>query len=81
MYQEKRTTAKAKEITSRMKEFFKDYPMDTRDGIRISKGGAWALIRPSGTEPLIRIYAESRDAGEAKELMDLILSEITPYLT
>lgn len=80
MYQEKRTTPKAKEITAHMKEFFKDLPMDTRDGIRITKGGAWALIRPSGTEPLIRIYTESRDAAEAKELMDTILAEISPFL-
>ena len=81
MYQEKRTTSRAKEITEHMKEYFKDLPMDTRDGIRITKGGAWALIRPSGTEPLIRIYAESRDSAEAKELMGEILSEITPFLT
>lgn len=80
MYQEKRTTPKAKEITAHMKEFFKDIPMDTRDGIRITKGGAWALIRPSGTEPLIRVYAESQDAAEAKELLDVILNEIKPFL-
>ncbi|HJJ35885.1 MAG TPA: phosphoglucosamine mutase [Methanocorpusculum sp.] len=81
MYQEKRTTAKAKEITAHMKEYFKDLPMDTRDGIRITKGGAWALIRPSGTEPLIRIYAESRDEKEAKALLDTILKEISPFLS
>ncbi len=81
MYQEKRKTPKAKEITAHMKEYFNGLPMDTRDGIRITKGGAWALIRPSGTEPLIRVYTESRDEREAKELMDTILGEISPFLS
>ncbi|HJJ28739.1 MAG TPA: phosphoglucosamine mutase [Methanocorpusculum sp.] len=80
MYQEKRKSTKAKEFTAHMKEFYKDLPMDTRDGIRITKGNAWALIRPSGTEPLIRVYAESVNADEAKALLGEILAEIEPYL-
>ena len=55
-------------------------PVDDRDGIRITRGGAWALIRPSGTEPLVRVYTESKDPAEAKQLMDEILGEISGYL-
>lgn len=34
--------------------------IDTRDGFRfILEDGSWALLRFSGTEPLLRIYAES----------------------
>ncbi|HJJ99080.1 MAG TPA: phosphoglucosamine mutase [Methanocorpusculum sp.] len=80
MYQEKRKTSRAAEITAHMKEYFKDYPIDTRDGIRITCGCAWALIRPSGTEPLVRVYTESKDPSEAKQLMDEILGEISGYL-
>ncbi|HJJ52630.1 MAG TPA: hypothetical protein O0X55_05780 [Methanocorpusculum sp.] len=29
---------------------------------------------------MVRVYTESRDAAEAKELLDTILSEIAPYL-
>ena len=81
MYQEKRKTTRAKEITEHMRLYFKNYPIDDRDGIKVHKKGSWALIRPSGTEPLIRIYTESEDAGEAKTLMNLILAEISPYLS
>lgn len=80
MYQEKRKTGRAAEITAHMKDFFKDCPVDDRDGIRITRGGAWALIRPSGTEPLVRVYTESKDPAEAKQLMDEILGEISGYL-
>lgn len=35
------------------------------DGVKMSfYGGAWVLIRPSGTEPLIRVYLEARSAKE-----------------
>ena len=39
--------------------------MDSTDGVKFwLADGSWLLIRPSGTEPLLRIYAESpaRDA-------------------
>jgi phosphomannomutase len=44
--------------------------IDTRDGVRfVLQGGYWALVRFSGTEPLIRIYAEAESLGEAAALL------------
>jgi phosphomannomutase/phosphoglucomutase len=40
----------------------------TLDGYRIDHGDAWVLARPSGTEPMVRIYAEARDEARAEEL-------------
>ncbi|WP_115863259.1 phosphoglucosamine mutase [Halorussus litoreus] len=40
----------------------------TLDGYRIDYGDAWVLARPSGTEPMVRIYAEARDTARAEEL-------------
>ena len=46
--------------------------IDTRDGFRyVLENGSWALIRFSGTEPLIRVYAE---AGST-ETVDALLKE------
>jgi len=40
------------------------------DGVRLELEGGWVLIRPSGTEPIIRVTAEGRDGGEVRELME-----------
>ncbi|MFP8956540.1 phosphoglucosamine mutase [Natrialbaceae archaeon A-CW3] len=45
-----------------------DAELNTRDGYRLDHGDAWVLARPSGTEPLVRIYAEARDLERAETL-------------
>ncbi len=42
--------------------------VDRTDGLKIMLSDGWALLRPSGTEPIIRIYGESRSAERAKEI-------------
>ncbi len=40
------------------------------DGVRVDyDDGSWLLLRPSGTEPKIRIYSQARDARKLKELL------------
>ncbi|MFC7187108.1 phosphoglucosamine mutase [Halorubrum yunnanense] len=38
------------------------------DGIRVGTETGWFLVRPSGTEPLVRITAEARDEADADDL-------------
>jgi phosphomannomutase len=39
---------------------FPDASVDTAHGVRLQRpDGSWLLVRPSGTEPYIRLYAES----------------------
>jgi phosphomannomutase len=46
--------------------------VDDRDGYRfVLEGGYWALVRFSGTEPLLRIYAEA----ESPEAVQALLTE------
>ncbi|MFB6129499.1 MAG: phosphomannomutase [Salinigranum sp.] len=41
---------------------FPDAEVTTTYGVRLERDdGSWALVRPSGTEPFVRIYAESDD--------------------
>jgi len=48
------------------------------DGVKFlfADGNSWMLMRPSGTEPLVRIYAES----ESKQDVDALLEEGKKYL-
>jgi len=46
--------------------------MNTSDGLKvILDNDEWLLIRPSGTEPLLRIYAESATKKDTQALLDL----------
>ena len=41
------------------------------DGVKfLFANDAWMLMRPSGTEPLVRIYAESEDKDDLENLLD-----------
>jgi len=40
------------------------------DGIKLYlDNGAWLLVRPSGTEPLLRIYAEAASEANVREVL------------
>ena len=44
---------------------------DDQDGVRfLLEGGYWALIRFSGTEPLLRIYAEGHSPDQVADILD-----------
>ncbi len=41
-----------------------------KDGYKFFVENGWLLIRPSGTEPLIRFYAEAENINKVNELLD-----------
>jgi phosphomannomutase len=42
---------------------------ETLDGRKYWLGdGAWVLIRPSGTEPVLRVYVEAETAADVDQL-------------
>lgn len=47
---------------------------DTKDGVKLylSDNNSWILVRPSGTEPLLRIYFESDSIEKIEELKKLV---------
>jgi phosphomannomutase len=52
-------------LTERLPETFDDVSVDTEHGVRLEFADAsWVLVRPSGTEAYIRLYAESEDVEE-----------------
>ncbi|RLM88509.1 phosphoglucosamine mutase [Halobellus sp. Atlit-38R] len=50
--------------------------IDTIDGLRVETDEGWFLVRPSGTEPLVRVTAEAREESHADELLELALEVV-----
>ena len=42
---------------------------DTQDGLRLAWPDRWVHVRPSGTEPIVRVIAEAPTAADARELV------------
>jgi phosphomannomutase/phosphoglucomutase len=61
-----------REITGLVMEEFKKLvegmDVDYTDGVKIMLRDGWILVRPSGTEPIIRVMCESRSKLEAEHL-------------
>lgn len=47
---------------------------DMQDGLKISFSDSWLHVRPSGTEPIMRIFAEAPSAKAARALVDRVKS-------
>lgn len=55
---------------------------DTTDGTKwFFKGGAWLLLRPSGTESLVRAYSDARSQEEADTLIALARTALEQVLS
>jgi phosphomannomutase len=49
---------------------FSDGTADYQDGLRLAWQDRWLHVRPSGTEPIVRLIAEGRTADVAEQLID-----------
>ena len=50
------------------------------DGLKISFSDRWVHMRPSNTEPILRVYAEAPTEAEAQELADRFKSELSAII-
>ncbi len=48
---------------------FPDATADTQDGLRLDWPDRWVHLRPSGTEPIVRVIAEAPTEAEARKLI------------
>jgi phosphomannomutase len=53
----------------RLQSRFTDATVDDRDGLRLAWPGRWVHLRPSGTEPVIRVIAEAATVEDAQMLI------------
>lgn len=63
-------------ILEKIKELYSQQPINDIDGIKIEFEKEWVHLRKSNTEPIIRIYSESKSAEKANELANKIIQNI-----
>jgi phosphomannomutase len=67
-------------VLERMAEVYKDHPMNREDGVKIEFEDEWVHFRRSNTEPIVRIYTESRSMEGARELAERSVNELKEVL-
>jgi phosphomannomutase len=64
-----RPAASLDTVYDALRSAFADASVDVQDGLRLSWPDRWVHVRPSGTEPIVRVIADAPRAREAQELV------------
>ncbi|MCC6461405.1 MAG: phosphoglucosamine mutase [Saprospiraceae bacterium] len=59
-----------------LREKYRNEQINTEDGLKIDFESGWVHLRPSNTEPIIRIYSESNSSVIAENLARKIMQDI-----
>ncbi|HEX9162514.1 MAG TPA: phosphoglucomutase/phosphomannomutase family protein [Thermoanaerobaculia bacterium] len=88
LYYQRRDVHRPMEVSARLidrirkgeldRAFGPDYSdLEEKDGVKMNfRDGSWLLFRKSGTEPMLRIYAESPKRGRVDEMLDIGVAEL-----
>ena len=57
-------------VYSALRSAFPEAEADTQDGLRLGWPDRWVHVRPSGTEPVVRVIAEAPTRAEAQKLVE-----------
>lgn len=68
------------EVMAKIAAETSEFEVDTTDGVKIIKDEGWVIIRPSGTEPIFRCFAEAKTHEEAQEMAEWGISLIKKHL-
>jgi phosphomannomutase/phosphoglucomutase len=74
LIKEKHHTPHPQALVDAIEEAFSEDTIERIDGVKIIRNDVWALVRASGTEPMIRIMVESEDLQVADEMYHQILA-------
>jgi phosphomannomutase len=64
-----RPKASLDSVYAALQREFADAAADTQDGLRLAWSDRWLHVRPSGTEPIVRVIAEAPTEQEARKLV------------
>jgi len=66
----------ADSVLAKIKEKYKKFQINDIDGVKIDFDEEWVHLRKSNTEPIIRIYAESKSENTARTLAMKLIKDI-----
>jgi phosphomannomutase len=64
------------DLMAKVQEKYANQPINTIDGVKIEFDKEWVHLRRSNTEPIIRIYAESRSEATANHLAEKLIADM-----
>jgi phosphomannomutase len=67
-------------LLGQVKEKYKKQPINEVDGLKIEFDTEWVHLRRSNTEPIIRIYAESKSETTANSLAEKLISDMKQFI-
>jgi phosphomannomutase len=59
-----------------LRQEYEQFPLDTRDGVKVTLPEGWLLVRGSNTEPIVRIVAESRSEAQARQIVARVYEQV-----
>ncbi len=68
------------EVMQKIADETREFEVDTTDGVKIFKEEGWVIIRPSGTEPIFRCFAEAKTKENAAKMAEWGISLISKHL-
>jgi phosphomannomutase len=69
-----------KTIFEKIKQKYKNNPINTEDGLKIEFENDWVHLRTSNTEPIIRIYSESHFETTARNIAQRLMQDIREFM-
>lgn len=77
MIRDKFTVSTKEEVAqylSKIDSYFSSHTKDKQDGVKVLFDNAWVHVRPSNTEPIVRVFIEAPTAEKAQELLNEVRS-------
>jgi len=71
---------KVRKILDHIAHKYSNYQVTTTDGVKVDFEDSWVHLRPSNTEPIIRIYAEALTESSADNIAKKLIADIREFL-
>lgn len=67
-------------LLEKVEKHYQNEEVTTIDGVKIDFENEWVHLRKSNTEPIIRVYAESKDEASASQLAETMISQVNSLI-